>query len=193
MPAEMGIVSPSQGRFAERLLCARHGSRHGGAHEGKNGAAGRHTHCPEAFGSCVEMGNQRRPKAGLSPLPAAGVQSPRPPQLQILLQRAPSWQGRPKTARGVSSGAVRGSLGMPGWAQPPRHPQPPSQESAAWSWATVARTHAAWPCGSLHRWPGLGLNLAQPPRESGFRHPCTPCPSTPGRPNPQDCAGRLCN
>lgn len=30
MPAEVGIVSPSQGRFAERL-CARHGSRHWGA------------------------------------------------------------------------------------------------------------------------------------------------------------------
>lgn len=30
MPAEMGIVSPSQGRFAEKL-CARHGSRHWGA------------------------------------------------------------------------------------------------------------------------------------------------------------------
>lgn len=143
-----------------------------GAHQGKNRAAWRQTPCPEEFGSGVEMGNQKRPKMWLSPLPAAGVQSPRTPQLQILLQRVPSLQGRPKADRGVSSDAALGFRdcracvglpgGWPGWAQPSLAILS-SQESTAWSWGTASGMHAAWQCGSLHRWLGLGLNLARPP------------------------------
>lgn len=115
-----------------------------------------------------------RPKMWLSPLPAAGVQSPRTSQLQILLQRVPSLQEQPQAIRGISSDAVLGSwdcracVGLPGGRGVARlctallrHPQLPGVCST--ELGSSVRKACCLAMRGLAQMLGLGLNLAQPP------------------------------
>lgn len=82
MSAEMDVISPNQGQFAERLLCARHGSRHWGTPVGKTGLQARET----PFRGTQEWYGAWQPEGTRDPCPAAGLQSPGP---QILVQLVP--------------------------------------------------------------------------------------------------------
>lgn len=105
MPAKMSIVGPSQSRLAERLLCARHGSRHRGTHWEKQGYGETNTilRNPAVLWS---MATRRVCRCPHHVLPAAGTQSLRATRAPDPCSAGPTLAGR---AQSCPRASFRGS------------------------------------------------------------------------------------